>query len=473
MISEDEKSSVGPFKRVTSVYTKKLFGLYDHKVDLFLNDRVTIIHGPNGVGKTTLLKIIHAIFNSDFALLFSVPFEEIGVTLDDNSVIVLRRRQDSISRTNKPTGQPKGAIDFAFSNPDGLFDGTFSLVADKLKFDEWASQYESGVPWIHRMAPDKWMDQRTDQVLTSFELWNLQANETGNRSLPSLIAQVPDEFKRITDSVSTYLVEAQRLVKLSQRRRWSPYESVHVTSAVNHDALDLAARIKDSFTQYGRISQRLDQTFPQRLFQSTLPTLPREKIAESIKVLESERKRLKTAGILEENLPYPFDVSQIDDKDAAKIAAMSLYVKDSEEKLRVLNELASRVESLINNINGKFSNKKIQLDKERGLVARIPGGEDLKMDQLSSGEQHEIVLLYNLLFKIAPNTLVLIDEPELSLHIAWQRKFLPELLEITSSAGIDALVATHSPSIIGDRDDLMAPLDAERDDLMNSFSAAL
>ncbi|MCR6661801.1 MAG: ATP-binding protein [Luteimonas sp.] len=185
-----------------------------------------------------------------------------------------------------------------------------------------------------------------------------------------------------------------------------------------------------------------------------------------MKALERERNRLQSAGILEDNLPYPFDVSQIDDSDSAKIAAMSLYVKDSEEKLRVLNELASRVESLITNINGKFSNKRIQLDKERGLIARIPGGDDLRIDQLSSGEQHEIVLLYNLLFRVAPNTLVLIDEPELSLHIAWQRKFLPELLEITASAGIDALVATHSPSIVGDRDDLMVALDADRDDIL-------
>lgn len=53
---------------------------------------------------------------------------------------------------------------------------------------------------------------------------------------------------------------------------------------------------------------------------------------------------------------------------------------------------------------------------------------------------------------------MLIDEPELSLHVAWQKRFLPDLLEIVATAGFDVLIATHSPYIVGDYSDLMIGL---------------
>jgi predicted ATP-dependent endonuclease of OLD family len=64
-----------------------------------------------------------------------------------------------------------------------------------------------------------------------------------------------------------------------------------------------------------------------------------------------------------------------------------------------------------------------------------------------------------LLFKFAPNSLVLIDEPELSLHLTWQERFLPDLLEIVKIANFDVIIATHSPFIIGSRRDLMVALE--------------
>jgi len=87
--------------------------------------------------------------------------------------------------------------------------------------------------------------------------------------------------------------------------------------------------------------------------------------------------------------------------------------------------------------------------------------QELSLDSLSSGEQHEIVLTYDLLFKVVPNSLVLIDEPELSLHPSWQKRFLPDLLEIVKIANFDVIIATHSPYIVGTRDDLMVALEAK------------
>lgn len=140
---------------------------------------------------------------------------------------------------------------------------------------------------------------------------------------------------------------------------------------------------------------------------------------------------------------------------------MGVYVRDTKEKFEVLDDLAVRVNLLLKNINAKFQNKEIVVSRERGLTVKTLPNDELPISALSSGEQHEIVLMYELLFRIKPNTLVMIDEPELSLHVNWQERFLSDLAEVIKVAGFDALIATHSPYIISDRSDLLVELSTE------------
>ena len=139
------------------------------------------------------------------------------------------------------------------------------------------------------------------------------------------------------------------------------------------------------------------------------------------------------------------------------ILVMTLYVRNTEEKLQALEDLASRTRLLLENVNHKFRHKTIRLDRENGFVATSDMGQ-IPLNSLSSGEQHEFVLHYDLLFRVPTNTTVLIDEPELSLHVTWQKRFLPDLLSIVELRGFDAIVATHSPYIIGDKTELMVGL---------------
>ncbi|ESZ11562.1 hypothetical protein X737_29425 [Mesorhizobium sp. L48C026A00] len=63
-----------------------------------------------------------------------------------------------------------------------------------------------------------------------------------------------------------------------------------------------------------------------------------------------------------------------------------------------------------------------------------------------------------MLFEIRRNSLILIDEPELSLHVAWQKKFIGDLLSIIELNKFDVLLATHSPQLIGRWNDLVVEL---------------
>lgn len=71
-------------------------------------------------------------------------------------------------------------------------------------------------------------------------------------------------------------------------------------------------------------------------------------------------------------------------------------------------------------------------------------------------QNFRIIFLQHL--NASENTLILIDEPELSLHIKWQLDYVDELLQIISATKFSAVLATHSPQIIHDKWDLTVSL---------------
>jgi predicted ATP-dependent endonuclease of OLD family len=71
--------------------------------------------------------------------------------------------------------------------------------------------------------------------------------------------------------------------------------------------------------------------------------------------------------------------------------------------------------------------------------------EPIELSQLSSGEKQIVSIFAKLHLQKDKKFIVLIDEPELSLSIAWQKLFLPDLLEAPSCEQLIAI--THSPFI--------------------------
>ena len=75
--------------------------------------------------------------------------------------------------------------------------------------------------------------------------------------------------------------------------------------------------------------------------------------------------------------------------------------------------------------------------------------EPVRLKYLSSGEKHIVTLISNLIFKVDRSkfTIFIIDEPELSLHLSWQKKIVETIHEINKN--MQLVFATHSPEIIG------------------------
>ena len=54
--------------KIQQISVSGLFGIFDHVIPLNVEDRITIIHSPNGFGKTALLRMLNGFFNSRYSV---------------------------------------------------------------------------------------------------------------------------------------------------------------------------------------------------------------------------------------------------------------------------------------------------------------------------------------------------------------------------------------------------------------------
>ncbi len=87
----------------------------------------------------------------------------------------------------------------------------------------------------------------------------------------------------------------------------------------------------------------------------------------------------------------------------------------------------------------------IQVEK----IEFMKDGDVIGLDSMSSGELNLFILLFKINSVIENDALILIDEPELSLHPSWQNEVIPSLQKAFSSySGCHFIIATHSPHIV-------------------------
>lgn len=75
-----------------------------------------------------------------------------------------------------------------------------------------------------------------------------------------------------------------------------------------------------------------------------------------------------------------------------------------------------------------------------------------------------MVLAYEILFRTRPGTLVIVDEPELSLHVLWQDTLIDDLAAMAAAGSLQFLMASHSPVLLASHPDLERSLDSHTPD---------
>jgi excinuclease UvrABC ATPase subunit len=262
---------------------------------------------------------------------------------------------------------------------------------------------------------------------------------------------LPDGLHDFVRSLDVRLIETQRLLtqEIESRAVTGGGRRDHVTSrpTIEEYSKVVRERLEHDLSENSRLAQRLDSTFPRRMLEAGESSRVTEtEIRGRLRDQNTKRARIEQITPLGLGAPLPLPAGKL---SAAQRSVLDLYLEDAEAKLATFASTVQRIDVLEKIVNARLLGKRLQISADEGIVIQRNSDESrIPLTSLSSGEQHEIILIFDLLFNVKPGGLVLIDEPEISLHIAWQQKFIADVLTIARLVGFQFVIATHSPQII-------------------------
>lgn len=453
-----QQEEISKKRRIKLISVTNLFGIFNHVIPLKMNDRNTIIHGPNGFGKTMMLKLLHALFGRNNAFLQNIPFDEFRVEFDDNTSFWITK----VPRTSEVTEEEHiGGLELVFHATGKKSHSLRPSPSLKENIANQLSLIERLIGPLDRMGPETWRNIHTGEILSLEEVLERYSDR-----LPTELfgerTRMPEWLVDMRKSVPIRLIETQRLLSSTKSPKRSEFERTIASEyAVTEDSRHLVDVIRRKLAESATLSQSLDRTFPARLISPTAQQLQvtEDELLDKLDKLEKKRSRLMALGLLDQETGSAFPKGYEQGIDPNTKVVLAVYAEDTALKLGIFDELAKKIDLLTTIIDNRFLYKTMAINKEKGLVFTTKNGTTLPLENLSSGEQHELVLFYELLFRVIPGSLILIDEPELSLHVVWQQQFLKDVQQVTQLTDIDIILATHSPDIISDRRDLVVELE--------------
>ena len=448
--------------KITHISVSGLLG--DKNFEIPINENlITLLTGENGIGKSTLLNLIFATLNFDCEQLIQIAFTRINIDFLDGRCIEVYRGSDSTASHFIVIRINNNVQRFRFEEEREV--GLNARVLQNLNPQRFIDEE---LPQLQKIKSDN----RFLDLSTGEELSPRQVTQKFGDLIPARILDywtrsfVPPEMEDKFSDIRIARIDANRLVGRildaapSERRGFPARRSqFRKASAVRDAQTYLQMQIRQALADYGRKSQELDQTFAERLVtqQGADPSsYSRDEIERKGIAVAEDRKRLANLNLIEKSKNVEVRLPNLE-PESLKI--MHTYYEDHIKKNGELIKFANKLELLTNLINQKFKNKLYEIDRDEGFLIKDENGNLLDPDKLSSGEQHLIVLFHNMLTSREPSNFYLIDEPEISLHIAWQLELLTDLEAIGKLVPAQHLIATHSPQIIGHRFELEIPLE--------------
>lgn len=416
----------------------KIEGFKDpsRKIDFeFTDDQITVIYGENGCGKSTFLKMLHAIFKKD-----DIFFQ-----------------QENIKKIH---------IDFTYSGEKGtaIFNITPTLGGTKV-IEVMVQPEEFRI----------YLVDETDKEETKFEdcIWNTKTLLLGvNRGVTEENFWITYDLKELRKLIIDYKDKNSLTVLQDREDQFISQLLLRINSLTHFSERELNEQTKQehiwfNFLKIEEIGYILQKQFEKSqneisqktktAFYNTLSNAVEIELNNDdyilpddfwIRLEKNKNEILKTVekldkSALKDKLLTLLKTGDLTVAKNSKIIRAFLVniLKLSEEELTDIKP----VDKLIDVYNELLHDRKKLVIDDKDIFILLKNGIKHSIAELSSGERHLLTFL-TMVLTIGNNyDILLIDEPEISLHLKWQRKLLPLLKELSPNTQI--IAATHSPSI--------------------------
>ncbi|MFH8284783.1 AAA family ATPase [Streptomyces antibioticus] len=433
-------------RRIEEVKIDGLFGYIKHDVKFSKTDPITIISGPNGIGKTHFLRLLHAVTRLDFHTLSSVEFKAIEVHYAEKWVI-------KVAQLSKPDS---GCV-FRIS---GKRPGVRNYRHLEVPYLDSGDDGRDTQDWMVRLPDGAWYDTRFERVMTTEQAkrYGLPISSPIQRFEGTWL----EEFYKGSASI---LIDTQRLDSFPNypqrgQARSSQSRPEPVVKRIRLYIDQIAAQLADARRKSLNESLDADQTFAKRVLEKTTTTINETDLKERYQRIADQHAKLHDSGLSVRPVDVRFPEEETDETERR---ILNVFLDDWERKLKPLLPIHGKLVSLQRIIKSKFVGKELFLSEKGRIGFRSDfNRRPVSVQSLSSGEQHLLAVFAMLLFSAEQGALVLIDEPEISMHAAWKHSFLEDISEVARISDLQIVLATHSSAIINGRWDLVQEIQAPR-----------
>ena len=256
--------------KLVRVEFTKLFGYFDYSIDF--HDTVTILHGLNGCGKTTMLQTINAVFNKEMDTIKSTDLQSVSFFFSTGAILKIDRKKIYLDPEKE---KATGIIYLAYSIIENGKETVFDSFENTDEYQDIVKRFLKGYrpfPFLERINESTWYDRKRETKLNLEEVIAEYGTIIFRRySREYLEDDIPQPVQDILASMDVRLIAADRLTVAKRVERQYGEDNIKIERRVNLIAKDLSQKIRDTIQQYAQLSQAKDRTFPLRAIKQSSP----------------------------------------------------------------------------------------------------------------------------------------------------------------------------------------------------------
>lgn len=456
------------------IQVKNLFNRFTYDIKVKNGYNVAILIAPNGCGKTTIFNLIDFIFKptiSKFRRVSTIPFDNCVCTLSNGIKVELeiRKNKKSQKRNEKMMRLPYATgMGLGLGRLEAEGKALFLVVDDGEKHElNLVDAIQESMKYIDDddlPIYDSYLDRYIEYMnIDDISLRELPPRYRRTYMQSAVGLNSVREFReKYNCKLNINFISADRLhqQKYSIKNTGSfarprAYEerSMEPLQVIQEQVKDLYGKTDAEYKKL--VSEARDKLPKMYLGTHNKKSMSFEEFETSWKEYVFDMEKYYQLGLLDSTQTI-LENSELEKSFKDNAAFLEVYLEAFKSTLEPWNKEYERLKLFTDILNrrNRVTGKVLKYGPN-GLVMSVDE-QVLALECLSSGEKNDLIMFYNLIFNSEKGGLVLVDEPEISLHIEWQEEYLDCLLNICEMNGLQAIIATHSPYIVNGHFELYA-----------------